>query len=161
MGTTLSYGGLMEFLIFCADRGFYCGSGNWTFQKEDAARYTMSVSVEAECGDQNARLVDADLYTNETFEGVVDRFLESLEHDDDGECIARVASNFLCDPVAYEGDSLWTFGGEPQDWDALHAQLRPELLRVSREDLLEEYNDYCDNQVYLDDNEGFIHREVL
>lgn len=150
----------MEFVIFSDGKGFYSKDGLWVDDTSDAARYSLDVDVNKECGTRECRLLNADLFTNKDVDEVIDCFIAELDQEPYGSTVGFVACNILGQAVNYNEDSDWIIDGENYCWDELASRLRTELSGSNRQNLASEYNAYCESQVYLDHNEGFIHQKT-
>lgn len=151
----------MSYIIFSPSKGFYTGCGQWDDDPAEATEFGCNDDAQALSGQDDARFVNPKLYTQETFEEVVDRFVESLGEDLDGHVIADVASEILDAEVSYEEDSGWHYGGETLAWEDLKGHIEESLGGCERDALMHTYNGYCTNQIFLDHDGGFVHQQVL
>ena len=151
----------MRNLIFSPESGFYHDSGEWVGDPADATDVGLVDNPQEISGQDDAQLINSKLYTNESFGEIVERFVESLGEELEGDMIAYQASAIIGETVTYCEDSLWKHRSELLSWADLSPRIENAMMGMDREVLMAHYNDYCANQVYLDHNEGFIHQQVL
>lgn len=151
----------MDMLIFCPEKGFYTTTGDWVDDPNDASRYDLITGSDETCDGENLKLVDPEHFSLESFDAIVDRLVKSLGSDLDGFSIATKATELLDQEVTYLEDSGWEREGDLVTWEDLSGSIREALSELDRNDLAYHYNEYCESQVYLDQNEGFIHQQVL
>jgi len=157
----------MRTAIFSPSNGFLTDDKNWTSTPNKAAIFSaqdLQAGVNMpETPLSDARIVNVEHYSHESFEAITNRLAETVVDNLDGHAIADFVNTHTGHMITYLEDSLW----QNTEYDALYTaeQLNRHLLDSFNEythiALAHLYNITCANIAYYDGDEGFYHQVVL